>query len=105
MAARRVTVDLRAYARGKACQIRVPGVCCFDPSTTVLAHYRLNTGGGTKPNDQQAAHSCNRCHDAVDGRLNTPQTRLFTRDALRLMHSEGVLRTQELLRREGILPE
>jgi hypothetical protein len=96
------TVNLREYARGRDCLIRIPGVCCFDPARTVLAHYRLYTGGGQKPHDAQGAHACSCCHDAVDGRLNTPQTRIFTREQLRLFHAEGVFRTQELLRREGV---
>lgn len=28
--------DLRKAAKGKPCTIRVPGVCNFDPATTVL---------------------------------------------------------------------
>jgi hypothetical protein len=87
----------RKAASGKPCMIRIPGVCCFDSSTTVLCHYRLSTGGGTKPHDTQGAWGCNKCHDAVDGRVKTA----YSNNELRLMHAEGVLRTQEAIRREA----
>ncbi|MFH8134191.1 DUF1364 domain-containing protein [Pantoea osteomyelitidis] len=90
---------LRNAARGRDCQIRIPGICNFNPETTVLAHYRLagTCGAGLKPDDEQGAHACSACHDAVDGRIRT----CFTREELRLFHAEGVLRTQALLRKEA----
>lgn len=90
---------LRNAARGRDCQVRIPGICNFNPETTVLAHYRLagTCGTGCKPDDRQAAHSCNSCHDAIDGRVKTE----FSHDELRLFHAEGVLRTQDILRKEG----
>lgn len=93
--------NLRKEARGRDCQLRIPGACNFNPETTVLAHYRMagTCGTGTKPADSQAAFSCSGCHDAVDGRVKTD----FTRDELRLFHAEGVFRTQQILRDEGKL--
>lgn len=93
--------NLRKEARGRDCQLRIPGACNFDPETTVLAHYRMSgtCGTGIKPADTQAAFSCSCCHDAVDGRIKTD----FTRDELRLFHAEGVFRTQQILRDEGKL--
>lgn len=41
------SVNLRKTARGRECQLRVPGVCNFNPETTVLAHYRLAGTCGT----------------------------------------------------------
>lgn len=84
--------DLRAYARGKPCMVRIPGVCNGNPQTTVLAHYRLSgtSGAGMKPNDWQASWACSDCHDVVDGRCRTGLPKI---DA-RLYHAEGVLRTQ-----------
>ena len=88
--------SLRNAARGKPCMIRIPGICSGNPETTVLAHYRLNTGGALKPHDLQGAWACSACHDVVDGRVRTD---LYTRGELRLMHAEGCFRTQEALRR------
>ncbi len=33
--------DLRKAARGRECQVRIPGVCNGNPETTVLAHIPL----------------------------------------------------------------
>lgn len=94
-------VDLSKQARGRECCVRIPGVCCFNPETSVLAHYRLAGTCGTafKPNDMQGAIACHECHAAIDGRIKTN----FTRDELRLMHAEGVMRTQEIWRLEGFI--
>lgn len=91
---------LTKEARGRECQVRIPGVCNFNPETTVAAHYRLAGTSGTaiKPDDIQAAWACSACHDEVDRR-----TRLIDANEARLMHAEGVMRTQEILRKEGKL--
>ncbi|WP_062390748.1 DUF1364 domain-containing protein [Pseudomonas abietaniphila] len=91
---------LTKAARGRDCQIRVPGVCNGNPETTVLAHFRLSgtrSGMGIKPNDLQAAWACSACHDAVDARRKTE----FNHDELRQMHMEGVMRTIDILVSEG----
>lgn len=90
---------LRKSARGRECQVRIPLVCNGDPETTVLAHYRLagTCGTGCKPHDEQAAYACSACHAAVDGAVRTE----YSRDELKLMHAEGVLRTQNVRRRES----
>ncbi|CAK9889185.1 DUF1364 domain-containing protein [Pseudomonas fluorescens] len=90
---------LTKAARGRECQVRIPGVCNGDPNTTVLAHYRMagTCGVGMKPNDLQGAHACSACHDACDGRSKT----MFSRDELRFMHLEGVVRTLDILVSEG----
>lgn len=92
------TTPARKAAAGKPCMIRIPGICCFDSSTTVLCHYRLGTGGSLKPDDAQGAWGCNTCHDAVDGRTKNTG---YSANELRLMHAEGVFRTQEATRREA----
>ena len=78
-------------ARDKDCQVRVPGYCNFDTSTTVLAH--LNGGGmGTKCPDWQGSFSCSSCHDIVDFRVKTE----YSRVEIKLWHHEGVARTQRI---------
>jgi hypothetical protein len=92
--------NLRDAARGEPCMIRSP-VCNYDPLTTVLAHYRMNgiSGIGLKSPDLIGAWACSACHDLVDGRTKTP----IPKDELRLMHLQGVVRTQnELVRREMV---
>ena len=92
---------IRKSARGQQCQIRLIGICNHNPETVVLAHYRMagTCGMGMKPNDIQAAYACSRCHDAVDGRLKTD----LTRDELQTAFAEGVMRTQQILIKQGLL--
>ena len=81
--------------------VRIPAECNGDPATTVLAHYRMAgyAGMGLKPDDALGAWCCSACHDAVDGRIDVG----WSRDDLRLMHAEGVMRTFAELRKEGLL--
>ncbi|MWN30992.1 DUF1364 family protein [Gilliamella sp. Pra-s65] len=88
---------LTKEARGRECTVRLP--CCnHNPETTVLAHYRLagTCGVGMKPNDLQGAWACSACHDEIDRR-----TRNHEYEFVRLAHAEGVIRTQDILIKEG----
>lgn len=89
---------LTKEARGRECQIRLPGICNHNPETTVLTHYRMagTCGVGMKPNNLQAAWGCSACHDECDRR-----TRKMDNEEVRLAHAEGVLRTQAILIKEG----
>ena len=89
-------------AKGEECQIRIPGVCNFDPSTTVLAH--LNGGGmGMKHPDWMGSYSCSACHDAVDARLNNSMVRGYNSDQIKLWFYDGVMRTQKILFDKGLI--
>lgn len=88
---------LTKEAKGRECQVRLP--CCnHNPETTVLAHYRLagTCGVGMKPNDLQGAWACSSCHNEIDRR-----TRIFDNEFVRLAHAEGLIRTQNILIKEG----
>jgi hypothetical protein len=89
--------DLRALAKGRACQIRLPDVCLGPNAGTVLAHYRLHTGVGRKPTDTNGAWACHACHDEVDSRTRV----IDDRDGVRLDFLDGVMRTLELLAADG----
>lgn len=92
-------VNYRKEARGRECMVRIPGVCNFNPETTVLAH--LNGGGmGRKRHDLHGAWCCSDCHDAIDGR---GKAYVLRKDERELYHLEGVIRTQEALIAEGKL--
>lgn len=85
-------------ARGQHCTVRLPGVCDDNTETTVLAH--LNGGGmGMKKSSIHGAYSCAKCHDALDRRTWTD----FDRDFLNHAHLEGVIRTQAIMIRDGVL--
>ena len=92
---------LREAARGMQCQVRIPGICNFNPETTVLAHYRLagTCGTGMKPPDLLGAWACSSCHDVIDGRNRAKSIR--DAEQRRLYHAEGVLRTISELTRLG----
>ena len=61
-------MNLRKFAQGKPCMIRLPG-CSGLNDETVLCHWRdSSTGMGAKSPDIIGAWGCSRCHDAVDGR-------------------------------------
>lgn len=95
--------NLRKEARGRECTIRVPGYCNRDESTTVLCHYPLAgiSGAKLKSPDLMAAFGCSSCHDIVDLRVRSR----FTHEEVRLMHAEGVMRTQYILIKEGKIHE
>lgn len=60
--------NLRKLAKGQECQVRIAGVCNFNPETTVLAHIRMKgvTGVGMKAPDILGAWCCSECHKAVE---------------------------------------
>lgn len=88
---------LRDSARGEQCTVRLPGVCNWDPETTILAH--LGGGGmALKKDDMQAAFCCSSCHDEVDRR-----TCIFSAEYAELSHRQGVERTQEIWRKNGLI--
>lgn len=62
--------DLRQFAKGKPCMVRLVGICNFREETTVLAHIRrANVAGmGQKPPDTCAVWACSACHDEIDRR-------------------------------------
>ena len=89
---------LRESARGRDCEVRIPGVCNGNPETVVLAH--LNGGGmGAKREDIHGAFCCSACHDVLDGRANSN----YKPELLELWHHHGVMRTQEIWLREGLI--
>lgn len=91
-------MNLRKEVRGMDCLVRIPGVCNFNPETVVLAHLG-GAGMGRKHHDLFGAACCSACHDAIDGRKGTR----YTRDELKLMHLEGIVRTQQEWINRGLL--
>lgn len=87
-------MNLRKLAKGRDCQIRLPGICNHNPETTVLAHYRMAglSGMGIKSPDLCGAWACSNCHTHVDTHRDDTTARHFL---------EGVLRTIAQLQKEG----
>lgn len=63
-------MNLRQFAAGQECQVRIPYVPCSSPETVVLAHIRRAgiAGMGQKPPDLCAIFACAAHHDVIDGR-------------------------------------
>ena len=96
--ARSKQTKIRASAEGQDCQVRIIGVCCNDPETTVLAHIN-GSGMGMKASDILGAYSCFECHQWLDGGWSRTHTR-YERDA---EHAMAVLRTIPLLIEQGLI--
>ena len=88
---------IRESAKGQECQVRIPGVCNFNPETTVLAHVGKGGGMGQKCDDIHATYACSSCHDAIDGRSN------LSMSVARLYSYEGMVRTQKLLLEQELI--
>ena len=87
-------------AKGRMCQVRVPGVCRPDPTTTVLAH--LNGAGmAMKHSSIHGAYACHECHAWLDH--GWTRTALGTRAVRDLVHLQAVIRTQEIMIKDGVL--
>lgn len=96
-------MNLRKLARGKECQVRIPGVCNHNNETTVLAHLRMAgiTGAGQKAPDLLGSWCCSACHAEIDGQQAQQTTLSY--EALRLAHLEGIMRTQYELIKAGVV--
>ena len=91
---------LTTMARGKPCQVRLPGcISGGENETTVLAHYRLSgiSGTGYKAPDTCGAWACAHCHSECD----TSGTLGLSREQRMLALAEGVMRTLYELHRLG----
>ena len=85
-------------AKGKQCQIRIPGYCETDSRTVCFAHLG-GAGMGIKHLSIHGAYGCQTCHDVVDGRMKS----IYKKDLLKLWHLEGVIRTQEIMVENGLI--
>ncbi len=97
-------IDFRKEARGRECQVKIAKQCSGQ-ETTVLAHIPnkslVGAGMGMKPHDIFGSHCCSACHDIVDGRAPSQWNCLEVRIAM----YEGVLKTQNILLKEGKIGE
>lgn len=92
---------LTKLARGRECQIRIPQHCLGTTETVVACHIRMIgvSGFGIKAPSVFIAFGCYQCHQVVDGQVPSE----YSYDERRLMLLEGMVRTQEILLREGAI--
>ena len=95
-------------AKGKPCTVRIPGVCKPAPEneTTVLAHLN-GYGMGGKHLSIHGAYACAECHAWLDGGYTSDsyfmQSEESPRTIAKFYHLEAVIRTQQIMVKEGIL--
>ncbi len=87
-------------ARGRRCEIQLPGYCTHNEEQTVLCHLGGGGMGGKSP-DSEGAYGCYVCHQIVDGSYKTD----LERDFVRMCFFEAAVRTREILRGLGLLVE
>lgn len=89
---------IRKSAKGEECQVRLAGICNFNPETTIFAH--IGGGGmGAKMLDIFGSYCCSDCHDVIDGRVKAE----ISRNEVMLDFYGGVFRTQLILIDKGLL--
>jgi hypothetical protein len=88
--------NLRKEARGRGCQVRLPGICNHNSETVVLAHVRLIgiSGFGTKSPDILGTWACSACHAYADSHHDDETNAAF---------ANGVYRTIAQLVRESVI--
>ena len=85
-------------AKGEDCQVRLDGICNFDPETTVFAHIG-GAGMAKKMPDTEGAYCCSACHDVIDFRVPSGMSKVY----VRLYHHEGAMRTRKILLEKGLI--
>lgn len=69
---------ITASARGEDCQVRLTGVCTYNPETTIWSHARWGAAGrgkAIKAHDLAGAYCCTACDAVYDGQASTSMTR------------------------------
>lgn len=95
---------IRKSAKGEECTIRLPMVCNYDTTTTVLCHSNKLADGkgmGLKAPDTRAAYGCSACHDVVDGRVPRPEG--LTLELAEACFEGGIEQTNRILVRKGLM--
>lgn len=91
-------------ARGQDCQIRLPGICTFDPEQTVWCHsntYGSGKSARKKGRDILGAYGCYRCHMVVDGQH--PRPKEMSAEYVKLAFHEAHERSLVILEDKGLI--
>lgn len=95
---------IRKAARGQDCTLRIPGVCNFNPETTVLCHspfLESGRGMGLKAPDTEACFGCCNCHDILDRRVPWPSWMTSFKLEGAFIGARNL--THEILRKKGLI--
>lgn len=97
-------MPIRKAARGQDCTLRIPGVCNWNPETTVLCHspfLESGRGMGLKAPDEEACFGCSACHDVLDRRVPGPSW--LTPFKLEGAFIRAKNLTHEILKKKGLI--
>jgi hypothetical protein len=95
---------IRESAQGEQCTIRLPGICNYNPDTTVWAHSNRSSDGkgmGLKAKDENGAYACYNCHCVYDRQRKRPEgmTLEYVEDRFTL----AMQKSRTLLKDKGLL--
>ena len=92
---------IRKSARLKDCLVRIPGVCNFNPETTIAAHISIAGlhGMGLKASDLLTVRCCSSCHDVIDGRVKSE----FSKAEIKGFLLDALCRTLVEYEQEGLI--
>jgi len=103
-ATRPKTSPIRASARGEECTLKIPGVCNYNPETTVWAHSnqaKHGKGMGLKAADEYGCYACSSCHTFLDhGWANHPMIESYH---VEFMFEIAMQKSRDKLRQKGLL--
>lgn len=94
-------------ARLETCALRLPGVCNYNPETTVWAHSNEIDGGKAKGKkllryDHIGAYACYACHMVLDGQAKRPDG--LTLDFVRTAFVRAMAESRKKLEDKGLWP-
>lgn len=94
---------ITASANGEDCQVRIPGICTFDPAKTIWSHCRHGAAGkgrGIKALDIAGAYACTACDAAYDQMIGVKH---MTRAEVDLDWFHGHMRSLVKLNEKGLI--
>jgi len=95
---------IRESARGEDCQVRIPGICLFEPQYTIWSHFRGLAGGkgmSIKASDICGAYACTACDAVYDGQRPRPEG--MTKEDVDLDWFAGHIRSLVILARKRLI--
>ena len=95
---------IRESAQGEQCTIRLPGICNYNPDTTVWAHSNRSSDGkgmGLKAKDKNGAYACYNCHSVYDRQTKRPSN--LTLQQVEETFTIAMEKSRQILKDKGLL--